>query len=71
MAMSPLVSRRTIRRILLSLNPDAEMEEIFQDLVEMTTMTTTTTTMTMTVQESMNVDMSKCLVGVIFARRNA
>eukprot|EP00971_Amphidinium_carterae_P180711 3584265-Amphidinium_carterae.1 len=61
MAMSPLVNRRTIRKTLLSLRQDAGMEEIFQDLVEMTTMTTTTMTTTMTVQESMNVDMSKCL----------
>eukprot|EP00971_Amphidinium_carterae_P178388 3538959-Amphidinium_carterae.1 len=44
---------------LLNLHKDAEMEEIFQDLVEM--MTTTTMTTTMTVQDSMNVDMSKCL----------
>eukprot|EP00971_Amphidinium_carterae_P020284 399681-Amphidinium_carterae.1 len=60
------LNRRTILRILLSLNDNVEMEEIFQDIV----MTTTTKTRMMTGLESMIINMLKCLDGVTFARRN-
>eukprot|EP00971_Amphidinium_carterae_P156882 3110118-Amphidinium_carterae.1 len=68
MDMSPLVSRQTILRILKSLNANVEVEEIFQEMVMMTT---TTTMMTMTGQESMIINILKCLAGVTYARRNA
>eukprot|EP00971_Amphidinium_carterae_P017701 348855-Amphidinium_carterae.1 len=66
MDMSPLVSRQTILRILLNLNANVEVEEIFQEMVMMTTTMTT-----MTGQESMIINMLKRLAGVTYARRNA